>query len=63
MNLTISIGIVSLLSIAGQLVNLYLNLKLRTSVLEMKEEIRREVAEDYVRKDVLEALLGGRRHA
>jgi hypothetical protein len=40
------------LAIVGQLVNVYLNLRLRNALLEMREQIMRDVEATYVRKDV-----------
>lgn len=48
-------AVVAFLAIAGQLVNVYLNLKLRNSVLESETRILSEVALTYKRKDVCAA--------
>jgi hypothetical protein len=44
------------LAIVGQLVNVYLNLRLRNALLEMREQIMKDVEATYVRKDVYDAL-------
>lgn len=55
MNLTIGISVIGGVSLIGEAIILYVTLKLRADLLQMRQDILEECDRTYVRKDVLQA--------